>query len=58
MLDVFERIVEEELQLGHILDLVADPPRLLRRLPAPSVPMSRLAEELPGIMFRKAGMTE
>ena len=25
MLDVFERIVEEELQLGHILDLVADP---------------------------------
>ena len=35
-----------------------EPPRLLRRLPAPSVPMSRLAEELPGIMFRKAGMTE
>ena len=35
-----------------------EPPRLLRRLPAPSVPMSRLAEELPGIMFRKSGMTE
>ena len=35
-----------------------EPPELLRRLPAPSVPMSRLAEELPGIMFRKAGMTE
>lgn len=35
-----------------------EPPRLLRRLPAPSVPMSRLAEELPGVMFQKAGMTE
>ncbi len=35
-----------------------EPPRLLRRLPAPSVPMSRLAEELPNVMFQKAGMTK
>lgn len=35
-----------------------EPPRLLRRLPAPKVPMSRLAEKLPDVMFRKAGMTE
>ncbi len=35
-----------------------EPPRLLRRLPAPKVSMSRLAEKLPDVMFRKAGMTE
>lgn len=35
-----------------------EPPGLLRRLSAPKVSMSRLAERLPNVMFQKAGMTE
>lgn len=35
-----------------------EPPRLLRRLPAPSVPMSRLAEDCRASCSSRAGMTE
>ena len=35
-----------------------EPPRLLRRLPAPKVSMSRLTEKLPDVMFQKTEMTE